>query len=291
MKYYVPILELAVISPAQTGPRDKFGGLPWGIPVSKWPYCASCKHSMALIAQLFHDDQRLDLGAAGRCLFIFMCSAPPSACDTYDSKSGASASVVLEPEELGSGLVRPPDAEASWPVWSTDCCGHSRATEDRVKVWINVEARVLSWQEADDGVDSATAAAFMDEEQFDRLPRETIQRAHPGNKLGGVPSWVQYPPAMPGWRFCAQFESALAFPPPMPGADELGTVACTGIFPNHSNVNPKVQRHDGPRYASTYPDREGWFCEWASFGTGTAYLLMKPNGKAPPSFDFFWQCG
>jgi len=297
MKYYVPELRLAILSPPQTQSTDKFGGLPWGMPVTKWPRCAFCKNSMALIAQLFHHEQRLNLGASGRCLFVFMCSTPVSRCsDTFDSEAGANASFVLEPGELGSGLTWPPDALESWPVWAVQSCGLLRPGGYGGKVWIHVEARVSGWREMEDGVDSTFAEAFLDPVQYWALPRETCERAYPKTKLGGAPCWVQGPPDLRNGEFCAQFGSGLEFPPPMPGADEIGCRVSTGGRDDHRAVEPKVPRHDGPREAcevscaTSRVPAGTWSCGGPNYGMGMAYLFLKQNGDAPPSCAFMWQC-
>jgi len=298
MKFYVPELALAILSPPQIQATDKFGGLPWGMPVAKWPRCAHCKNSMALIAQLFHHEQRLDLGATGRCLFVFMCSTPLSECsDTFDPEFGANASFVLEPAELGTGLAWPPDAQQSWPVWAVQSCGHLRPGGYGGKVWINVEARVTTWREMEDGVDPAHADAFSDPERYGDLSHETRRRAYQKTKVGGAPCWLQEPPGLRGWAFCAQFESAMEFPPPIPAADEIGCRVSTGGREDHRAFEPTVRRPDAPHEACERISRStsrvldgSWCCSGPNYGMGMAYLFLKRNGAASPSCAFMWQC-
>ena len=297
MKYFIPDLRLGVLSPPQSGAMDKFGGLPWGLPAEQWPHCTTCKHGMALVAQLFHHEQRLNLGAPGRCLFVFMCSTPISGCsETFDPKSGNNSSFVLEPGELAAGLTRPPDADASWPIWSAQCCGLAGLRNCDRKAWINVEAQVLGWREQEDGVDPAVAPAFMDFNGYWDLPRDQCERIYSRTKLGGAPYWLQGPPAEGAWSFCAQFSDAFVFPPPMPLADDIGCRVSTGAREDLRSSDPKVLRHDGPNevceISSPAPHSPvgSWSCGAANFGTGMAYLLLKPNGAAPPSCEFMWQC-
>jgi hypothetical protein len=276
MKYFVPELRLGVQSPAQNQPLDKFGGLPWGMPASKWPHCSSCRKSMALIAQLFHQEQRLDLGAPGRCLFVFMCCTPETGCsDTFDSRAGSNASFVLEPGELDSDLTRPPDADVSWPIWSVQSCGLAGVGNYGQKLWVNVEARVISWREQDG---------------------DSHQDIYPHTKIGGAPFWLQGPHPEADGLFAAQFSESFVFPPPMPQPDEIGSRVTAGEIGNTRYSNPAAFRHDGPHDVNDIspPDPKfaagSWCCSSANFGTGMAYLLLRPNDAAPPTCEFTWQC-
>lgn len=61
-QYYRPILILCAHSQNQSKLEDKFGGIPHGFPVKKWPCCSGCRRPMSLLAQLVHSKERLDLG-------------------------------------------------------------------------------------------------------------------------------------------------------------------------------------------------------------------------------------
>jgi len=298
MKYYVPELKLAALSPPQTQAMDKFGGLPWGLPAARWPHCAICKRSMALIAQFFHHEQRLDLGAPGRCLFVFMCSTPESPCgtETFDPASGTNAGFVLEPHELDSGgLTWPPDAQASWPIWSVQCCGYLGPGKYGGKVWINVEARVTGWREQEDGIDSGLAKSFRDYDGYWNLPEGVRMNMYAGSKLGGAPCWLQGPPDHQAGECRAQFAGYLSFPPPLPSADEIGCTVTVG-HRDLRRCEPKVRRFDVANEicAVSVPDvarPEGsWGCGSANYGNGIAYVLLQPNGAQPPKCAFLWQC-
>jgi hypothetical protein len=63
MRVWTPVVELSNRLPRQSRFEERFGGRPWGLPVTRWPFCASCKGGMSLIAQLRHAEDRLDLGA------------------------------------------------------------------------------------------------------------------------------------------------------------------------------------------------------------------------------------
>lgn len=123
MRCYTPKLMLGLLMRLQRSLEDKFGGLPWGLPASRWPACAGCGKPQTMLAQLQHHEERLDLGRQGRVLFIFQCNHNPAGCPTWLGDSGANACFVLEPEELSDGLTDTPTFETT----------------------IEVEARVLEW--------------------------------------------------------------------------------------------------------------------------------------------------
>jgi hypothetical protein len=208
MKIHVPELARVAPSTPQGGAMDKLGGLPWGLPATAWPLCRLCRRSMSLIAQLFHDDERLDLGAPGRCLFVFMCATPESACgtETFDPDIGCNASFVLEPGQLGSGLTCPPDAGAAWPVCSVESMHESRGSH-RDKIWVQRESRVVRWLDRHEDVDAAYAGDFLDPQRFPDVAARMLPRVYRHTKLGGVPRWLQDPEVPDGWVFCAQFSN------------------------------------------------------------------------------------
>jgi uncharacterized protein YwqG len=128
MKHFVPVLKRAAALPAQIEIEEKFGGLPWGLPANRWPTCRSCGKPQTMIAQLRHHAERLDLGKDGRILFVFQCNHDAGSCETWAGESGANACLVLEAEELGSGLTAISTANVA----------------------IETEVRVLGWQEGID---------------------------------------------------------------------------------------------------------------------------------------------
>jgi hypothetical protein len=187
--------------PDQFSLEGKFGGLPWGLPAERWPYCAFCHSPQSLIAQLRHERDRLDLGKTGRVLFVFQCNGDQGRCPTWDMNSGANSCFVLDEEELTEGLSEP-----NWYV----------APEDHVDRWLdeNVfeEWRVLRWQEKEDGIPASYPGFFgllhalpegYDEAQDTKFCSEVFQ----GTKLGSVPFWLQFPKDPPGGRFLGQIDS------------------------------------------------------------------------------------
>src|SRR5262245_15947067 len=99
MLNFIPDLQLGSLLPPQRGLEDKFGGLPWGLRTDLWPMCRHCGRPQSLLAQLSHDDQRLDLGRDGRVLFVFQCCHPPwkrdpRECESWSSAAGANACLI-----------------------------------------------------------------------------------------------------------------------------------------------------------------------------------------------------
>lgn len=127
-QYYRPILILCAHSQNQSKLEDKFGGIPHGFPVKKWPCCSGCRRPMSLLAQLVHSKERLDLGGKGRVLYIFMCNTFESDLVTLPENDlehqlkltrgcssgsasfgrGANSVVVLEAKELLNGTTTIP---------------------------------------------------------------------------------------------------------------------------------------------------------------------------------------
>jgi hypothetical protein len=77
---------------------------------------------MALLAQLAHHPERLDLGRTGRVLYVFQCDDSGGECPTWERERGANAALVLEGAELVQGPTPPPE-------------GAPRLAEARVLGW------------------------------------------------------------------------------------------------------------------------------------------------------------
>jgi hypothetical protein len=183
MRYWEPTLRL---DSHRRGKADKLGGRPWGLPESRWPTCTKCGWELALIAQLEHHDDRLDLGRAGRVLFVFQCNRDPGTCETWDATSGANDAFVIEPEE----------STASW-------------TQAPTEVMEEQEVIVSGWSESDDGIDEKHAAAFYDDTKRFALPEEIQRLPVMTTRIGSVPSLIQSADELPKdpWRFVMQLDS------------------------------------------------------------------------------------
>lgn len=193
MHYFVPDIGCAEELGTETARQDKFGGLPWGLPDSKWPLCKDCGRPQSLLAQLSHDDDRLDLGRDGRVLFVFQCAHDPGMCATWDGSSGANACFVCEPEELTRSLSAAPSV--------ANPADH--------------EVRVLGWERRTDSVSADLASAFFDDALFFELPDVVRESVTFSTRVGSVPKWLQSPAEAPsaaaGWRFVAQLDSTYSF--------------------------------------------------------------------------------
>jgi len=202
MKYVVPELTPADDLPAQSLHEDKFGGLPWGLPAERWPTCASCGSPQSLLAQLRHHGDRLDLGKAGRVLFVLACNDDISRCPTWDMNSGANSCFVVDQDELAEGLTLPPVSH-----------GFPQGRLDRwLDEQVHPEWRVVRWLEKNDGIPESYPGFFglmhglpdgYDEKEYEiywsGVPQEM--------KLGSVPFWIQFPETPAGGRFLGQVDS------------------------------------------------------------------------------------
>jgi hypothetical protein len=173
MRFFEPDLRLGVLLPPQAALEDKFGGLPWGLPVTRWPLCAGCGQPQSLLAQLRHHRERLDLGRDGRVLHVFQCADwANTGCSPFEWGRGRSACFVLEPGELRSGLTPPPgaigDASDEW-AWH----GHTSA---------RVAARVVK----EEAVPAEWRATYFDARRWGEGWEEVEDAISMGTKLGGM---------------------------------------------------------------------------------------------------------
>lgn len=173
---------------------------------------------------------------------VFQCDHDPGMCKTWDGHSGANACLILEPEELTSGLTELP--------------------ADRPSVLR--EVRIVRWMERDDGILQADAPAFFTGSEYDSLSTEIQSRATWATRLGSVPAWIQSPDEGPGkdWRFLGQLDSGYSFysPPKTssqgvwedPNRSEGRTHYCNGPNFGDAGIGYIFMRTDGHR-------PQGWF--------------------------------
>lgn len=294
MKYFVPELALGALLPPQTQLTEKFGGLPWGLPLNKWPNCAECGNPQTHLATLVHHDGRLDLGKEGRAVLIFHCGHTPNetSCEAMQADSGANAVVFLDADEIGTELTAPPAPGASREF----------------------EIRIVKWEERHDLVTPELEASFYNADGFWDQPdeaRQTVEDSiEDGARLGSVPCWVQEPEDIePDFHFAAQFAMYYHFPDPLPSADAVGAVV--SVLPSNEGLPPLDPRRWNRRYEVTKPANldpnlrggiyvsdltlrhygSGFDVEAADFGDGgTAYLFINPDPDTPRGL-FMWQCG
>lgn len=257
MRYYKPDLQLGILISEQTQLVDKFGGLPWGFPQELWPVCANCGSRMVHLMQLQHHPERLDLGAPGRVLLVFMCGYMlEKGCDTFDADAGANKVLILEPPQITTGLTPLPDP--------------SIAAE--------TEAFVNEWVPHEDPVSEEQFIMLFDDETCFNLSQEITTEIYIGNKLGGAPFWYQgaseSPP--PPYRFVGEFDSEYVFYTDVNWEEYEQQ---NDLSNSHKDVLSQIlMQNDG-----------GYTCPTNMYGyDGLAYLFIDPRLEAP-SGKFFWQ--
>lgn len=251
MQYFFPILALSMNLPPQTQTEDKVGGLPWGLPIEKYPVCCDCGRSQSLLVQLMHHPQRLDLERAGRALFVFHCNYD-SDCATWEGGHCANACFVLEPEELTTQLTPLPSDNPP----------------------LEVEVRIVGWKADDDGMpeDRVTPNGQIigfEENHNERMnfyEEHLVEKDFLGLKLGGCPLWIQDPreAPQPGWKFAAQLD-------------------ITGLVLDEEPIEP-------PKDEFIYQLDDGrWHCQWPNLGSATGYVFIRPQAERMQGW-FFYQC-
>lgn len=268
MKYFVPTLALGALSPPQSQLTDKFGGLPWGLPASRWPLCAECGNPQTHLATFTHSAGRLDLGAEGRTVLVFQCGHSPNEtdCENYTAGSGANAVVFLDAHELGSGLTVPP----------------APGTPKQI------EMRVTEWGEQHDLVTPEMEPSFLCGDSYwqdDEATEIVSASVADGAKLGSVPAWIQGGAGTdPAFRFVAQLGYAYHFSDPMPTADAAGATISRW---NKGERKPQVNQPTNPD-----PDLRGeiYVSDITLLRYGSGYLFINTDLITPQGL-FLWQCG
>jgi hypothetical protein len=105
LKIHIPNFVFAGTSDVQEKDNDvKFGGLPVGLPIAKWPDCKECRIPMTFLFQMKHHDDRLSLGKDGRVLYLFQCENE-GGCSTWEADSGCNKVLIQEPEEWSNESI------------------------------------------------------------------------------------------------------------------------------------------------------------------------------------------
>lgn len=251
MQNYLPVLQLPEEAGPQTAPRDKLGGLPWGLRSDMWPVCTQCGGSQSLLAQFVHDPVRLDLGRPGRMLNVFQCNHDPGMCENWEGGAGGNACFVVEPEDLLRGLSEQPGDDPE----------------------IEFEATIAEWETQEDGISPEDAQLFFpapDHNSNHNPTSRSITDFDPttSTRLGGVPFWMQSPREAPqgGWTFVGQLDNTVSF-------RRAPTV-------DHPEVERDRSRWEGRTHTARGPN----------FGdNGVGYIFLKHGGPLPQGW-FFWQC-
>ncbi|MEO0377192.1 MAG: hypothetical protein AAF329_21790 [Cyanobacteria bacterium P01_A01_bin.17] len=239
--------------PPQTQPEDKVGGLPWGLPIERYPICRDCGKSQSLLLQLVHHPERLNLGRPGRNLFVFQCNHDAGGCASWEGSSGANACFVLEPEELANHTTPLPKDDP----------------------YLEVEARIINWIVGDDGISQEKVTpdgVFCDVSDAELDAVYEQQKGYGGTRLGGVPNWVQdhNEAPQPDWKFVGQLYGEYR------------------LF-----EEPSTSAKDSPRGKTghIYPRRDGeWGFSGPNLGdAGLGYIFIQLQTGKPEGW-FFWQC-
>lgn len=107
---FKPVFQLGLFYTERSGYEDKLGGLPFGLPLTRWPACAVCGRLQNYLGQFGHSD-KINLRRQGRVLFLFQCSNG-SLCGDWDHRSGANAAVLLDDMRMtGSATAAPTGVE------------------------------------------------------------------------------------------------------------------------------------------------------------------------------------
>lgn len=248
--YYLPSLEFipGVNSPIHF--EDKFGGLPWGVARERWPRCAHCGSVQSLLTQLRHDPPRLDLGRAGRILYVFQCARwHENGCDSFDPASGANACFVLEPEEL---------------------CADGPVDSDATRL-VHLETRVLSWEWHVETLRAEFAGDYFDPADWWMVPIDERYAISGATKLDGIPFWGNAGPyyvPTGNWRFVLQLSDYHFIP------GDISEAAAAYL----AAMNMPLLRDKS---------RAGWNCPWANFGQGVGYVFL--SEEEPIKGVFTWQ--
>lgn len=226
--------------------EEKLGGIPYGLPPRSWPKCKICGKSQSFLAQMKHDVGRLELGREGRTLFVFQCDHDPGMCETWEADAGANACLIVEPENLNHSFASVPDDDPP----------------------IENGVNITGWLSKEDGISPDARPLFFNQDAYDTLDEETVQKATFSTRLGGVPAWIQSPDdaPKPNWRFLGQLDSMYSFLTPPQSSKKW-------ISEDKSNYEGRTHIGEGPNFGDM----------------GIAYLFAKEvDGQI--QVKMFWQC-
>jgi|GEM_PF-1638669 len=310
MKIFVPRVVVASLQPPQTALMPKFGGLPWGFPVERWPVCRDCMGSMVLLAQLPHNAAAgLGLGDDVHVLHLFQC--PTAGCSSSAYDAGCTASLILRCEELGDGLTEPP----AGPPAPNPHVAISRTLETGEKVverfkppTMYGELWITGWDEYEDGVCADERDVYFDDyllldadedkqEPFRKLQAYEDEGFRFYTKAGGFPYWRSFganPPEGP-FEFLLQVYPYLYVRGALPKPEEIGCdVLLTSVLETYDEaadlrVPPDKRRANAPWGARQAPTDGGFCVQFAILGpdSATAYVFID-RAHWPPRVTWAW---
>lgn len=272
MRYFTPQFQIATLIGEQKNLLSKIGGIPWGLPIERWPHC--CGEPQKLLAQLCHEPPMLDLGAPGAVLHLFQCLG----CFGID-ECGCNA-FVIDQSELGDGLVQTP------------------GYDDQLDQKLIGEFRISGWKEGDDGIPASRFPEFFNErklwalqEEFQNIDWFDFQER---TRFGGTPRWTGNGPGVfpePPFEFLFQLDNYLFLQGPPPKPDEAG---CTVLELNKenkwntANPIPSMRRMNAPWTIMHEPPKDYHAAEYTNLGSdGTAYVFVDRSRK-PYTYKWYW---
>ncbi len=187
--------------------REKVGGLPLGLSVDLWPFCASSKRPMNFVLQFDHHPGWLDLGR-DRSVLVFV--AHTLGPDSATFESGDHKVLLVERKELGTELTQPPPGG----------------------VRIYPEAWVEGWDTYQNPVPPFLEKKFLEEKTWSQVEdspewgvpanrrRQLLDELSSRGRMGGPPCWLGRPSLPEGkFRFAGQFQQSWPLHHPRPGVD------------------------------------------------------------------------
>jgi hypothetical protein len=248
-----PVFELGLFRTQRSGHEDKLGGLPFGLPASKWPSCKVCGLPQVYLAQ-FRASNQLRLGRDGRVLFLFQCPDGPC-CGSWDPSTGASCALLVDEDQLTNHST---DAPVGTPV--------------------EPEAIIVGWEPAERGfgtyVGGTPKYTASHDENRGRQGRFLMQLFGAVDFKGPVPT-----PDQTGaehrhyWGGRYGLDNVKVEQPPNPRQH----------FGDWSRGQMDVPGR--PSQIMIYENGE-WGFEWATFGGGVAYVFM--DDEKDCAF-YFWE--
>jgi hypothetical protein len=268
------MLQLGVLQEAQDRLLPKLGGVPWGLPLSRWPVCRQCGSPMALLAQLPHAPPAVDLGEEGNVLHLFQCTSD-NVCDTWEFDTGSNAAFVLKACQLMDCLVAPP-----------------RPIELNGELWIT------GWTPVEDGIPASQLKNYLDRDSYwamtdeEQTPRGFDSREE--TKSGGIPYWTgNGPPRLPDppFEYMMQFDTFLFVRGRLPDPKDVGCHVTVNHPTRGDERHPPLdsRRPHSPKCVQQDVVHEDeYYVTWANFGSdGTAYVFINREVN-PPDVLWFW---
>lgn len=242
-----PRIVLGALYNERNGHEDKLGGLPFGLPLAKWPKCAVCDRPMNFLAQ-FRNSIITNLGQSGRTLYLFQC--PDGAlCGAWDHRSGANAAILLDESEHTGKSTKSPDGAEVEP-------------EGIIAGWTSVEpSEVRSYV--------GPLPSYSDNHDNDSEPqgRFLLQLVGAMSLEGLAPT-----PEFTGAQHL--YYSGGAY-----GQDQV-RIEDPPFERTHYGVWSRGQREFPGRPSQVVVRENGeWLVEWANFGDGTAYVFINDDAQ------------